>query len=314
VPPHLEGEPELTTSSIINKLAQVAGASAQAMVNYRIQLVGNQLTAQLNKRVAQLQAQSNDAIIPSLQSRAKALTQQDNGYTATQAPLSQNGAILADLTLQLGNLAAAALASDSAAFDQTLRSATTDVDNLALVPFQPGFQPDGVLPLKGKGLGIQSSATYDLSTPAGQAQATADVDAATRVAQQIFSQTTQNQAIATSADKALQGQLSAISDQISQRQFHQLGDAALEIAKLKQRTQQQFHVIELAFGGVGQSASILTSIQKANDTAPSPGSIVSLLVGSTGGPTLAIGNVVPVAAPVTVPSASSRGSTVSTSA
>jgi hypothetical protein len=305
----------LTTSSIINKLAQVAGASAQAMANYRIQLVGNQLSAQLNKRIAQLQAQSNNAIIPSLQSRARALTQLDNGYTATQAPLSQNRATLAHLTLQLGNLAAAALAGDAAAFDQALGSAATDVENLALVPFQPGFQPDGVLPLKGKGLGIQSSATYDLSTPAGQAQATADIDFATRVAQQIFSQTTQNQTIATSADKALQGQLSAISDQISQRQFHQLSDSALEIAKLKQHTQQQFHLIELAFGSVGKSASILTSIQNANNTAPSPGSIVSLLVGPpTGGATLAIGNVVPVAAPVTVPSRSSRGSAVSTSA
>jgi hypothetical protein len=303
-----------TISPIINKLALVAGAGAQAMVNYRIHLVSNQLTAQLNKRIAQLQAQSTDAIVPSLQSRANALTRQDSGYTAAQTPLSQNGTTLSDLTLHLGTLAAAAQAGDAATFDQTLQSATTDVDNLALVPYQPGFQPDGVLSLKTNGLGIQSSATYDLSTPAGQAQAAADIQAAQGVAQRIFTQTTQNKAIATSADHALQGQISAISDQISQRQFKQLSTSATEITKLKQQSQQEFHLIELAFSTVGQSASILTSAQNLNNNAPPPGSIISLLVGQSGGPTLGIANITQVAAPVTVPSRSSLGSTVSTKA
>jgi hypothetical protein len=305
------GEAELTTTpSIINKLALVAGAGAQAMANFRIKLVGDQLTAQLNKHIAQLKAQSTDSLIPSWQSRITALTAQSSGYTSAQGPLSQNGTTLADLTLQLGNLAAAAQAGDAATFDQTLQSATTDVNNLALVPYQTGFQPDGVLRLKTSGLGIQSSATYDLSTPAGQAQAVADVQVAQVVAQRIFTQTAQNKAIATSAGQALQGQISAISDQISQRQFTELTKSATEITKLKQQSQQQFHLIELAFSTVGQSASILTSAQNLNNNAPPPGSIISLLVGQSGGPTLGIANITPVAAPVTVAS----GSSVSTTA
>jgi hypothetical protein len=310
----LRGDAELTSSLLINKLALVGGASAQAMANLRIQLVGNQLTAQLNKRIAQLKAQSDDAIIPALQAQARALTKQQSGYDAAQGQLAQNGMTLSDLTLQLGNLAAAAQAGDAGKFDLLLRSAATDVANLALVGFQPGLQPDGVLALKTSGLGIQSSAVYDLSTPAGQAQATADVNAALAIAQQIFTQTTQNQAIATSASKALDGRISALSDQISSRQVKELGAAATEITKLKQQTQQRFHLIELAFGNVGQSASILTSVQNATNIAPPPGSIISLLVGPSGGPTLAVANLSPIAAPVTVASGNSRGSTVSTKA
>jgi hypothetical protein len=298
----------LTTPTIINKLALVAGAGAQAMANFRIKLVGDQLTAQLNKRIAQLKAQSTDSLIPSWQSRINALRAQDSGYSSARTSLSQNGTTLADLTFQLGNLAAAAQSGNAAVFDQTLRAATTDVDHLALVPYQPGFQSDGVLSLKTKGLGIQSSATYDLSTPAGQAQAAADVQVAQGVAQNTFTQTTQNQAIANSASRALQGQISALSNQISQRQFNQLSISATEIAKLKQQSQQQFHLIELEFGTVGQSASILASTQTS--TAPAPGSIISLLVGQRT-PTLSIANVTPVAAPVTV---KSRGTAVSTTA
>jgi hypothetical protein len=295
----------LTALSSISKLALVGGASAQAMVNLRIQLVGNQLTAQLNKRIAQLKAQSNDVMIPVLQSREQALTKQQSGYSAAQGVLSQNGVTLSDLTLQLGNLAAAAQAGDAGTFDFTLQAATSDVANLALVAFQTGFQPDGVLPLKGNGLGIQSSAAYDLSTAAGKARAAADVQAALVVAQRIFTQTAQNKEIAGAANDALDGQISAISDQISQLQFKELSNASTEIAKLKQQTQQRFHLIELAFGSVGQSASVLTSVQNTNNIAPPPGSIISLLVGPSSTLSLAVGNLTTASLP---------GSTVSTTA
>lgn len=281
------------TTSPIDKLAQISGASAQALVNFRTQLVGNQLTAQLNRRIAQLQAQSIDPFIPALQSQATALTKQQSGYANAEVVLTQNDAVLSDLTLQLGNLATAAQAGDAATFDRTLQSANDDVAKLALVDFQTGFQPDGVLPLKGTGLGIKSSATYDLSTASGQAQATTDVQAAAVIAQQIFSQTAQNKEIAGAASDALQGRISAISDQISQRQFDELSSSSLEIAKLKQQTQERFHLIELAFANVGQSASVLTSVQNAANTAPPPGTLVSLLVGPGSTLSLAVGNLPP---------------------
>jgi hypothetical protein len=281
----------LTVSSLIDKLALASIASAQAMTNFRIKLVGDQMTAQLNKQIAKFKDQTNDSMIPRLQAQANALTKQQNAYTAAQGQYSQNGTLLSDLTLKLGTLATAAQAGDAATFDATLQSANSDVHNLALVGFLPGFQPDGVLALKTKGLGIQSSATYNLSTLAGQAQAVSDIQAAQKVEAQIFAQTSQNQTIAGSIEQALQGQISAISDHVSQRQFSVLSTGATEIAKLKQQNQERFHLVELAFSNVGQSASILTSVQNALNLAPTPGTIISLLVGSTGNPTLGVANL-----------------------
>jgi hypothetical protein len=281
----------LTVSSLINKLALASAASAQAMTNFRIKLVGNQMTAQLNKKIAQFKNQTNDSMIPRLQAQAAALTKQRNAYTAAQGQYSQNGMLLSDLTLKLGTLATAAQAGDAPTFDATLRSATSDVDNLAIVGFLPGFQPDGVLALKTKHLGIQSSAIYNLSTPAGRTQAASDIQAAQKIEGQVFAQTSQNQTIASSIEQALQGQISTISDQITHRQFAVLSTGATAIANLKQRSQEQFHLIELAFANAGQSASILTSVQNALNLAPEPGTIISLLVGSTGGLTLGVGNL-----------------------
>jgi len=281
----------LTVSSLIDKLALASVASAQAMATYRIKLVGDQMTAQLNKKIAQFKDQTNDSMIPRLQAQEAALTTKQNAYSAAEAQYSQNGMVLSDLTLNLGTLAKAAQAGDAATFDATLQSANNDVDSLAVVGFLPGFQPDGVLALKTNRLGIGSSTAYDLSTPAGQAQALSDIQAAQAAEGPIFAQTSQNQTIAASIGQALEGQISAISHQISQRQFAVLSTGATEIVKLKQQSQEQFHLFELAFSKVGQSASILTSVQNALNLAPPPGSIVSLLVGSTGGLTLGVGNL-----------------------
>jgi hypothetical protein len=82
----------------------------------------------------------------------------------------------------------------------------------------------GVLALKTNRLGIGSSAGYILSTPAGRAQAVSDIQAAQNVEAQTFAQTSQNQPIASSIGQSLQGQISAISDQISNRQFAQAAE------------------------------------------------------------------------------------------
>jgi hypothetical protein len=297
--------PTVTVSTLIDKLALASAASAQAMTNFRIKLVGDQMTAQLNKKIAQFKAQSTDSTIPRLQAQSVALTKQQAGYDAARGQFSQNGVLLSDLTLNLGTLATAAQAGDAAKFDAILQAANNDVDRLAVVGFLPGFQPDGVVPLKTKRLGIQSSATYDLSTPSGQAQAVRDVQAAQVIEGQVFAQTSQNQKVADSISQALQGQVKAISDQVSQRQFNTLSTAAIAISNLKQRSQEQFHLIELAFSTAGQTASILTSVQNATNIAPPPGTILSLLVGSTGPLSLGIG---------TLTTTGTIGSTISTKA
>jgi hypothetical protein len=286
------------TSALFNRLAQVSTANAQTMVNYRLKLVGDQLTAQLNKKIAQLKGQSQDPMIPALQQQAATLTARQKSYTDVSAKYSENGNVLADLGLQLSNLPQAASAGDAAAFDQALGAANTDLGDLQVVPYLAGLQGDSVASLKYTGLGIQSSATYDLSTPAGQAQAISDVQAAQSVVQQIQGTTTVNQQIANTISQALEGQLTAISNQISNKQFSELTSAATQITKLKQQSQERFHLIELAFANTGESANMLQAFQNSQNIAPPPGSVVSLMVGSSSGQSLPVANVSPIAPPV----------------
>lgn len=280
--------------SPFTKLAAAAAASAQAMANYRLSLIGKQLTANLNKRISQLKDQSNDPTIPPMQQQAAAFSTQKQSYDGARAQYSANGNVLADLTLQLSNLALAAQSGDAATFDSTLGAAETDVSDLQVVSYLAGFQPDGVAKLKYDGLAIQSSATYDFSTQAGRDQANSDVQAATDLIRQIFSQTTQNQQIASSIGQALSNQITALNSQISNKQQSQLIAAAAEIAKLKQQTQTQFHLIELAFGNTTQTSSMLASFQTAGNIAPTPGTVVSLLDTQSSSPSLAVANVTPV--------------------
>ena len=292
------------TISIFTRIAAAAQAGAQAMVNYRIQLVGNQLTAQLNKKIAELQVQSQDPSIPILQGQAANLQAQQQTYTTAHGQLFSNSTSIGDLSLQLSNLLVAAQAGNSSQFDTALTAAQTDVDTLTPIPNLPGFQPDGVAALKFTGLGIKSSSTYNLSTPQGQAQAQSDIQAAQNVVNQISTATLQNQTIADSINSSFDSQLSAITDQIDNRQINELGSAATQISQLKQQTQQEFHVIELEFGNVGQTAGILSGYQTSQNTDPPAGSVLSVLVGQSGPPQLLVATLPPVAPPTTSASSS----------
>jgi hypothetical protein len=279
------------TTSLINSLANAATAGAQSFVQFRLKLIGQQITAQLNKKVAQLKAQSQDPSIPLLQQQAAALNHQKTSYTQALAQIANNGSTLADLSLQLSNLATAASQADSATFDQTLSAANTDLSNLEIVPALTGLLPDGVNALQTNGLAIQSSATYDLSTAGGQAQASADIQAAQNLVQQIASINTTNQVIGSSISQSLDGQISAINDQVNNKQTALIADDAVQVQKLNQQAKTEFHLIELQFGKVGQAGSIISSAQNANNIAPPPGSVISLLVGNSSGTALPVANL-----------------------
>jgi hypothetical protein len=294
--------------AVFTRIAAAAQAGAQAMVNYRIQLVGHQLTAQLNKKIAQLKDQSNDPSIPILQQQATLLQQQQKTYSSAHSQLFGNGTIIGDLSLQLSNLAVAAQAGNSSQFDTALAAAQTDVNTLTPVPNLAGFQPDGVAPLKFNGLGIKSSATYNLGTPQGRAQAQSDIQAAQSVVSQLSTSTLQNQAVADAINQSIDAQLTAITDQIDSKQLTELGQAADQISKLKQQEQEQFHVIELAFSTVGQSAGILSGYQTSQNIDPPAGSIISVLVGQKGPPQLMVATLPPVAPPTVGSKASSHSS------
>lgn len=279
------------TISPFTALAQAASAGAQAQAQFRLQLIGNQLTAQLNKKIAALKTQADDPIVNLLTQQAQALSARKSTYSTSESQLGTNVAVLSDLSLQLSNLQVAATGGDANGFDAALAAATGDVDNLGIVGFQPGYQPDGVAQLKGNGLGIQSSASYDLSTPAGQAQAAADVQNAQNIVKQISTTTLQNQTIAGSIANALSGQISQLQSQISDRQNKEIVQAAGKIQTLQTQTQTEFHLIELQFGSIPQVANIFTAAANANNTAPAPGSVISLLVGQSSGALLPSANI-----------------------
>ena len=279
------------TNSLINSLANAAALGAQNAAQFRLKLIGQQITTQLNKKIAQLKEQSQDPTIPLLQQQAATLNQQKTVYDQALTQIGNNGTTLGDLSIQLANLANAAAQGDAATFDQTLSAANTDVSILQPVPPLAGLLPDGVNSLLSNGLGIQSSATYNLSTPTGQAQASADIQAAQSFIQQIASTNTTNQEIGSSISQSFQGQLSAISDQISNKQISGLTAAATQVDKLNQQAKTEFHLIELQFGNVGQTGSILSNAQNANNIAPPPGSVISLLVGNSSGVALPVANL-----------------------
>lgn len=282
---------ERLTTSLINSLANVATASAQSSAQFRLKLIGAQITAQLNKKINQLKEQAQDPAIPLLQQQEAALNHQKQAYDQVLVQFGNNGSTLGDLSIQLSTLANAAAQGDSTTFDQTLGAANTDLGILQIVPALAGFLPDGIASLASNGLGIQSSATYDLSTPAGQARASADVQAAQSLVQQIAGTNTTNQEIGSSISQSLGTQLTAVSDQVSSKQNAILTDDAAQVDKLNQQAKTDFHLIELQFGNIPQTGSIISNAQNANNIAPPPGSVISVLVGNNSGAALPVANL-----------------------
>jgi hypothetical protein len=285
----------ISPTSPLARLAQIASASAQSGVNQRIQLINNALVNQLNKKIAVMKAAAQNPAIPGLEAQVSALGTQQTAYNTAASQSSNNALVLADVSLRLGTLAAAAQNGDAATFDQNLSGIVTDIGILQPTSFAPGLQSDGIAALQFSGIGIQSSANYNLGTAAGQAQAGSDVTAAQSLIQSITGVATTNQAIADSAIQAIQAQITGLNSQISNDQNSVLSSDAAQIAKLKQQEQEQFHVIELSMGNVGETSSMLASFETSGSTAPPPGSIVSLLVNENTPtePTLSVANVAP---------------------
>jgi hypothetical protein len=277
------------SNALFGKLAATAAASAQSMANYRLQLVQSQLNNQLNKKIAQLQAQSNDPTVSILEQQGMGLQQQLTNYSNAQGQISQNGTVLGNILGQLGTMSNAAQLGDSATFDNSLATINDDIASLQVVSFVPGLQPDGIIPLKTKGIGVGSSANYDLSTPAGQAQANTDLQNAENLMQQMLTAGRENLQLTSSVTTALQGQITGISNQVSTIQNATEVQTSNEIAKLQQQEQTQFHLIELGFGNISETANMMTSVQSYNQLITAQaGTTLSVLTGNSGQPTLMV--------------------------
>ena len=269
-----------STTSIMNVLTAAALNQAASMESYRFQLVQNLLNAQFQKKIAALQA-SNDSSAKDdfLKVQISQLSQQRATYSKLQTQYGQNANILSDITAQIIAMQNAVSAGDSATFDGALSTANADVTYLSVAQDNGTMQPDGVPQLKLNGLGVQSSASYDLSTPAGQAAAIADLQNASNLINQVYAATTGNQTVAGSQVTALGSQVSTFNSTLENDQFNQAANVTIQTLKLKTQLNTQVHLIQLNFANAQTAGASLQKQQlalQATLAPPPPGTIFSI--------------------------------------
>jgi hypothetical protein len=263
------------TVSLSTLLTSTLTTSAQNQNQLTLNAINNTLTTRLNNQIAQLEAQSSDTTtVQLLQSQLSAAQTQNTAFSNAASQWLGNESYLNDINSQLTTLSTAAASGDASTFDSALATAQNDIANLKVVSFVPGTQPDGVDNLKYNGLGIQSSATYDLSTASGQAQAATDIANAKTLVSQSLTTTSQNQEIATSQSDALTDDINNLSLQLSQISDNQNNTVQAQITQLQQQEQEQYHVIELALSSTSNANSVLTTAATnlTNALAAQPGS------------------------------------------
>lgn len=272
----------LTTgvADVMGVLTQSALDSAARLAQYRLALVQQLLQNQFAKKVNDLKAAgTDDAETNFLQVEISAAGKQKALFNSLRVRSGTNVNILTDLQGQIGALQTAAASGDAAGFDAALDNANGDISDLLLVPYNPALQPDGIEQVKGNGLGIKSSAGYDLGTPEGQSAALADLYAAQNLIARIYQTTAGNQTVAGSAADAAGSQMSALSDKLQTTAFNEQAQVATQTLRLKLQYNTQIHLIELSFAN-GQLASEalqqqLTAQQQLYGPA-APGTIFSL--------------------------------------
>lgn len=263
------------TVSISSLLSATLTTSAQSQSTLAQAAISNTMTARLNTQIAQIESQAADTTnVQLLQSQLNAANTQNSSFSQASSQWLANERFLSDLSTQLVTMNTAAAAGDSTSFDSALSAAQFDVSGLNVVAYVPGTQTDGVTNLKLNGLGIQSSATYDLSTPSGQAQAQSDVANATALITQITNVTLQNQDIASSSSNALTTQINNLTQQLAEISTNENTTVQTQISNLQQQEQDQFHIIELGLQNAAKPNSVLTSAASnlASVLASQPGS------------------------------------------
>lgn len=251
-----------TPTTILTTLAAASTSSTQLATQVEVDQATGQLQKQLKQKIAALQSsdsgdnaliQSTQAQLTQTQKKLATINQYENQY-------STNGNTLSDIQNQLATMQTAITNGDSTTFDNALAMANTDVGNLIVMTPMAPFQPDQILPLKANGLGIQSSATYNLSTPSGQTAAQTAVSSAQTLINQVFQAITSNQLVAGSVSTALTTQVNALNQTLQQTQNTQELNVAAESAQLTQQFQDQEHLIQFALGNSTQLSTALAQM------------------------------------------------------
>lgn len=268
-----------STTTALTILAEMSAATTQQANSRELTIISQQIQNNLTAQIATLQPTPDTAVANALQAQITALNAQSTAVSQVAATAGANAYTLSDLQTQLATLQADATAGNSTGFDATLSAANTDVDNLTATSPPAPFLPDGIAGLQGNRLGIGSSSSYDLSTPAGQAAAAADVQAAQTLVGQVFQTTTSNQLVADDIGSSLSTQIDTLTaQQQTQSQSDQTATTA-QITQLTQLAQNRTHLIELALGGTSTIANMVSAV----DNPPQPyTSVFQALEGAVG--------------------------------
>jgi len=256
----------LTGTSLLTVLSDAASNAVELDDTKEIAAVNTQIQNRLNSQIAALQAPPDTAVTNALQNQISALQQQQTADTNFGPKYGANVNTLSNLQSQLATLQAAAGSGDSATFDSARSAANIDVQKLVEVTAPAPYQPDGVAGLLGRGLGIGDSASYDLSSPSGQAAAEAAVTSAQGVVQQVMQTSSSNQLIAGDLAKSLSTQIGNLQAELQQMNGADQTQVQAQIANLTQLAQNQEHLIELSLGNSQTIASVLA--EAANPPQP----------------------------------------------
>jgi hypothetical protein len=249
-----------STSTALTVLYQMAQNQAALTQNQQLAEISQDLQNQLNRKISSLQTPVDQISVNVSQQQITSLQAQQKAVSGLETTFGTNGSLLSDLSSQVNLMSQAATAGNSSAFDNALSAATTDVSDLGVASYNPIFQYDGVSALKTNGLGIQSSASYDLSTAPGQAAATAAVTAAATVVGSILAINGSNQTIAASQLTALDGKISSLQNLQSLQQNSATQQTQAQIQQLTTNEQNQLHLIQLNLGNTSALATELNTI------------------------------------------------------
>lgn len=269
-----------STTNIMSVLTQTSLDASTAASSKRFQLLSTLLQNQFSAKAAALTADSQPTASENfLQVEISGLSQQKATFSKLQSQYGANIPLLGDLSAQITSAQTAAQNGDSAGFDAFLAAANTDIAGLTVVQANGVLQNDGVTPLKLNGLGVKSSASYDLTTAAGQAAALADLTTAQQAVGQVASQTTINQIIAGGKASALGSQSDSLNNTLQNDQFARQAQAATQTLTLKNQLNTQLHLVELQFSN-SQAAAKSLETQQQNLQAvlapPAPGTTLSI--------------------------------------
>jgi hypothetical protein len=253
------------TITLMQALANAASKAAQSTTNLEVTNIDKQIQNRLNAKIAALQSTPDTAVANATQDQITTLNTEISQISTASKQYSGNSNVLSDMQTQLAAMQGAVQNGDSATFDNALTVANIDLDNLLVIQPKAPFQADQVLGLKGNGLGIGDSASYDLSTPSGQAAATAAVSATQSLVQQILGVTTNNQLVAGDVTTALTTQLNYLQSTQQQNQQYEQTQISNETSQLTQQAQDQEHLIELSLGNTQLLSSQLNKIETPLD-------------------------------------------------